>query len=65
MDLGVPAPVISTALFERFNSRRLVILNRVLNGMRYMFGDIMFADVLKWIAIPFVVSTIYFGLTKR
>ena len=23
VDLGVPAPVISTALFERFNSRRL------------------------------------------
>ena len=39
VDLGVPAPVISTALFERFNSRRLGdFANRVLNGMRYMFG---------------------------
>ena len=39
VDLGVPAPVISTALFERFGSRRLgAYANRVLNGMRYMFG---------------------------
>jgi len=39
VDLGVPAPVISTALFERFNSRRLgEFANKVLNGMRYMFG---------------------------
>ena len=39
VDLGVPAPVISTALFERFNSRKLGdFANRVLNGMRYMFG---------------------------
>ena len=39
VDLGVPAPVISAALFERFNSRRLgEFANRVLNGMRYMFG---------------------------
>ena len=39
VDLGVPAPVISTALFERFNSRRLgAYANKVLNGMRYMFG---------------------------
>ena len=39
VDLGVPAPVISTALFERFNSRRLGdFANKVLNGMRYMFG---------------------------
>jgi len=39
VDLGVPAPVISTALYERFNSRRLGdFANRVLNGMRYMFG---------------------------
>ena len=39
VDLGVPAPVITTALFERFNSRRLgEFSNRVLNGMRYMFG---------------------------
>jgi 6-phosphogluconate dehydrogenase len=39
VDLGVPAPVLSTALFERFNSRRLgTFANKVLNGMRYMFG---------------------------
>ena len=39
VDLGVPAPVISTALFERFGSRRLgAYANKVLNGMRYMFG---------------------------
>ena len=39
VDLGVPAPVISTALFERFGSRKLgAYANKVLNGMRYMFG---------------------------
>ena len=39
VDLGVPAPVITTALFERFNSRRLGEFgNRILNGMRSMFG---------------------------
>ena len=39
VDLGVPTPVISTALFERFESRRLgAFANKVLNGMRYMFG---------------------------
>jgi len=39
VDLGVPTPVISAALFERFNSRRLgEFANKVLNGMRYMFG---------------------------
>ena len=39
VDLGVPAPVISTALYERFGSRRLgAFANKVLNGMRYMFG---------------------------
>jgi len=39
VDLGVPAPVISTALYERFSSRRLGdFANRVLNGMRFMFG---------------------------
>ncbi len=39
VDLGVPAPVITTALFERFNSRRLGDFgNKILNGMRYMFG---------------------------
>jgi len=39
VDLGVPAPVLSAALFERFNSRGLgTFANKVLNGMRYMFG---------------------------
>jgi len=39
VDLGVPAPVISTALYERFNSRRLgAFASKILNGMRYMFG---------------------------
>ena len=39
VDLGVPTPVISAALFERFNSRRLGEFgNKILNGMRYMFG---------------------------
>ena len=39
VDLGVPAPVISSALYERFNSRRLgAFAAKVLNGMRYMFG---------------------------
>ena len=39
VDLGVPAPVISSALYERFGSRRLgKFANKVLNGMRAMFG---------------------------
>jgi 6-phosphogluconate dehydrogenase len=39
VDLGVPAPVITTALFSRFESRRLGrFANKVLNGMRAMFG---------------------------
>jgi 6-phosphogluconate dehydrogenase len=39
VDLGVPTPVISAALFERFNSRKLgQYANKILNGMRYMFG---------------------------
>ena len=39
VDLGVPAPVISSALYERFGSRRLgEFANKILNGMRYMFG---------------------------
>jgi 6-phosphogluconate dehydrogenase len=39
VDLGVPAPVITTALYERFNSRNLgTFASKVLNGMRYMFG---------------------------
>ena len=39
VDLGVPAPVITTALYERFGSRRLgAFASKVLNGMRFMFG---------------------------
>ena len=39
VDLGVPAPVITTALYERFNSRNLgSFASKILNGMRYMFG---------------------------
>jgi len=39
VDLGVPAPVITTALFSRFESRRLGrYANKILNGMRAMFG---------------------------
>jgi len=39
VDLGVPAPVITEALYQRFGSRKLGdYANRVLNGMRYMFG---------------------------
>jgi 6-phosphogluconate dehydrogenase len=39
VDLGVPAPVISSALFARFESRRLgAFTAKVLNGMRAMFG---------------------------
>ena len=39
VDLGIPAPVITTALYERFNSRNLGSFGaRILNGMRFMFG---------------------------
>ena len=39
VDLGIPAPVITTALYSRFESRRLGrFANKVLNGMRAMFG---------------------------
>lgn len=39
VDLGVPAPVISNALYSRFESRRLgKFANKILNGMRAMFG---------------------------
>ena len=39
VDLGVPAPVISSALWSRFASRRLgAFAAKVLNGMRAMFG---------------------------
>ena len=39
VDLGVTAPVISSALYSRFESRRLGrFANKVLNGMRAMFG---------------------------
>ena len=39
VDVGVPAPVLSTALFSRFESRRLgAYANKVLNAMRSAFG---------------------------
>ncbi len=39
VDLGIPAPVISSALWSRFESRRLgAFAAKVLNGMRAMFG---------------------------
>jgi 6-phosphogluconate dehydrogenase len=39
VDLGVPTPVIASALYSRFESRRLGrFANKVLNGMRAMFG---------------------------
>ena len=38
VDLGVPSPVISSALWSRFESRRLGAFAKVLNGMRAMFG---------------------------
>ena len=39
VDLGIPAPVITAALYARFESRRLGrFANKVLNGMRAMFG---------------------------
>ena len=39
VDLGVPAPVISSALYSRFESRRLgAFAAKILNGMRSMFG---------------------------
>ena len=39
VDLGVPAPVITSALFARFESRRLgAYANKVLNAMRSAFG---------------------------
>ena len=27
-------------------------------------GEMIFANVLAWVAIPFVLSTVYFGLRK-
>jgi 6-phosphogluconate dehydrogenase len=39
VDLGVPAPVLSAALFARFDSRgQADFAKRILNGMRFMFG---------------------------
>ncbi len=39
VDLGVPTPVLSNALFARFDSRgQADFAKRVLNGMRFMFG---------------------------
>ena len=38
VDLGVPSPVISSALWSRFESRLGAFAAKVLNGMRAMFG---------------------------
>ena len=39
MDEGVPAPVLSAALYERFSSRgRADFANQVLSAMRWQFG---------------------------
>ena len=39
VDLGVPAPVITSALYERFNSRKLgSYAHKILNGKRFLFG---------------------------
>jgi len=39
IDEAVPAPVLSTALYERFNSRgQADFQNRILSAMRYQFG---------------------------
>jgi len=39
IDEGVPAPVLSTALYERFSSRgEADFANRLLSAMRYEFG---------------------------
>ena len=38
--------------------------NRVLNGMDICSVVMTFADVLTWVAIPFVLSTVYFGIRK-
>ncbi len=39
IDEGVPAPVLSTALYERFSSRGSdLFANRLLSAMRYQFG---------------------------
>jgi len=27
-------------------------------------GEMIFADVLKWIAIPFILTTLFFGFYK-
>jgi 6-phosphogluconate dehydrogenase len=36
---GVPAPVLSAALFQRFNSRgEAEFANKVLSAMRFQFG---------------------------
>ena len=65
VDLGVPAPVISTALFERFNSRRLGEFKPCPEwDAIYVWGTSCSLMFLEWIAIPFVLSTIYFGIRK-
>ena len=65
VDLGVPAPVISSALWSRFESRRLgAFASKVLNGMRAMFGGMMLGNALLWISIPFVLSTYISGYER-
>ena len=60
------SPVITTALYSRFESRRLGrFANRVLNGMRVMFGGHDVRDVLKWISIPLCIIHNIFRGTKR
>ena len=38
--------------------------NKVLNGMRQCLEDIMLGNFLMWISIPFVLTTVYFGMRK-
>ena len=39
VDLGIPAPALSAALFARFSSQNSsVFANKVLSAMRFMFG---------------------------
>jgi 6-phosphogluconate dehydrogenase len=39
IDEGVPAPVLTTALYERFSSRgNATFQDKVLSAMRYRFG---------------------------
>ena len=66
VDLGVPTPVISTALFERFESRRLGAFAFKVKTEWYevYVRGTQCSLMHKWIAIPFVLATVYFGLRK-